>query len=436
MQNMPCKSRWSPFRPMRAQNGSVAVIVAITLTALIGFAGLGTDVVYALNKQRQMQAVASAAAFSGAIAVSTGRNATTEARAVAATAGFRNGTNSVTVTVNSPPLSGGYTGISTAVEVIVAQPQTLPLVNVLVSGSWNVSARAVAVAGASGGGGGCILQLNPHSDNSVGISMSNGINVTMNQCGLYADAGTCDKVHGNYALHMTGGATMTAQSISLVGCAQKDNGGNWSVAPNISQPTVADPYSNVAVPSFSSCNYGTPGSTYTVLGWQNPTLKPGVYCGLDMGNGGSVTLQPGVYIINGGVFHDEGGTSLSGTGVTIVLTGNSTIGYATATIDNGVTVTLSAPTTGTTAGLVFFQDPKAPHTGVDNLAGGANMVVTGALYFPSQTVNYSNGSSSTSTCTQLVAWDINFTGGAKFNSTCGTVGTKTIGGGGPTLLVE
>ena len=44
-------------------------MVAVTLTALIGFAGLGTDVVFALNRQRQMQAVASAAAFSGAVAL-------------------------------------------------------------------------------------------------------------------------------------------------------------------------------------------------------------------------------------------------------------------------------------------------------------------------------------------------------------------------------
>jgi hypothetical protein len=55
---------------------------------LIGFAGLGTDVVFALNRQRQMQAVASAAAFSGATALKTGRDYTQEARGVAAQAGY------------------------------------------------------------------------------------------------------------------------------------------------------------------------------------------------------------------------------------------------------------------------------------------------------------------------------------------------------------
>lgn len=436
---MSRRFRWTPFRPSHARKGSVAVIVAITLTALIGFAGLGTDVVYALNKQRQMQAVASAAAYSGALALATGRNTTTEARGVAAQAGFRNGTNNITVTVNSPPLSGGFTANASAVEVIVAQPQTLPLVNVLVSGSWSVSARAVAVAGASGGGGGCILQLNPHTDKSTGVSLSNGISVTTNQCGLYANATTCDKTNGKYALYMTGGATLTAQSIPLVGCAQKDNGANWSVAPSISQPAITDPYASVAVPSGSACNYGSTGNPYQVLGWQNPTLKPGVYCGLSIGQGGSVTMSPGVYIIYGGNFHAAGGTPVTGTGVTIVLTGNSTVGYATATIDNGVTFTMSAPTTGTTAGLVFFQDSQAPHTGTNTtnyLAGGSTQNITGALYFPSQMVNYSNGASTAATCTQLVAWDITFTGGARFNSTCGTAGTKAIGGGGPTLLVE
>jgi hypothetical protein len=41
MQIMPHSPRQSSFRPWRAKQGGVAVMVAVTLTALIGFAGLG-----------------------------------------------------------------------------------------------------------------------------------------------------------------------------------------------------------------------------------------------------------------------------------------------------------------------------------------------------------------------------------------------------------
>jgi len=161
----------------------------------------------------------------------------------------------------------------------------------------------------------------------------------------------------------------------------------------------------------------------------------GVYCGgLVMGNDANVVMNPGTYIINGGSFNVGGAVQLNGSGVTIVLTGSGS-DYASVTIGNGANVTLSAPTTGATAGLLFLQDRNAPKTGSSSFQGGATERLTGALYFPSQTVTYSNGTTSASTCTQLVAWHLQFQGGAMFNSNCANTGVKTIGAS-PSLLVE
>jgi hypothetical protein len=155
-----------------------------------------------------------------------------------------------------------------------------------------------------------------------------------------------------------------------------------------------------------------------------------------MGNGGNVRMNPGVYIINGGTFSVQGGVTLIGTGVTIVLTGSGTnFTYTTVSIGNGANVTLSAPTTGPTAGLVFFQDPNAPSSGTNNFQGGASLKLTGALYFPSQTVIYANGTTSSSSCTQLIAASIQFQGGATFNSNCANTGVQAIGSS-PSRLVE
>jgi hypothetical protein len=418
------------FRPWRATHGSVAALVAIILLLLLGFVALGTEISYALFVQRQLQATASAAALGGATALMTGRpsSPTTEADAEAAAVGFTNGVGGVTVTVNNPPKSGNYTTNSGAVEVIVSEPLTLPLSSLFYSGTWTVSGRAVAIEGNSAGD--CALELD--SANITGVSVSNGASVTMNQCGLAVNA------TGSSALSVTGGATLNAKSVTIAGGDSVTNGGTINATNGVktSQAAVANPYSSDAVPSYSGCTYGSLPSSPLSLGSGSHTLSAnGVYCGgLSIGNGGTVTMNPGIYIIDGGSFTVGGGATLTGTGVTIVLTGSGS-NYATLNIGNGANVTLSAPTSGSTSGLVFFQDPNAPTSGTDTIQGGSTLVLTGALYFPSQTVSYSNGTSSTATCTQLVAWQIQFTGGAYFNSNCASAGTQGLGSS-PSSLVE
>ena len=89
----------------RSQDGVVAIQMAVTLATLLGMAGLAANVGLVLDKQRQMEAAAEAAAFSAAWAQSTGHpaNYQTEAEAVAGQNGFVNNVNNVTVTANNAP---------------------------------------------------------------------------------------------------------------------------------------------------------------------------------------------------------------------------------------------------------------------------------------------------------------------------------------------
>jgi Putative Flp pilus-assembly TadE/G-like len=405
-----------------SNRGSVAIIVAIMLLMLIGFSALGTEVVYAMFKQRQMESTASSAALAGAIALMTGHptDFTIETRAIATMAGFTNGTAGVTVTINHPPLTGPNTGNSSAVEVIIGQPQTLPLSGMFRAGPWSVTGRAVATQGNSASD--CVLALD--SGSATGVSMSNGVSVNLSQCGLGVNA------TGASALSVTGGATLTTKSVSVSGTDTVNGGGTINATNGVktSQPVVANPYSGTVVPSDAAC------MTYTNM---SQTLSPGVYCGMSIGNGVNVVLSAGVYVIAGnsnGGFSVAGGSTVSGTNVTIVLTGSGS-NYATANISNGAIVTLSAPTTGATAGLVFFADPNSPSSPGSTFGGGSQMTLTGALYFPSQTVSYENGTTTTATCTQLIAWLIVFQGGASFNSNCANTGVGTIGAS-PSKLVE
>jgi hypothetical protein len=405
----------------RSDRGSVAILVALMLVMLIGFSALGTEIVYAMFKQRQMESTASSAALAGAIALMTGHptDFTIETRAVATTAGFTNGTAGVTVTINHPPLSGPNTGNASAVEVIVGQPQTLPLSSLFRAGPWSVTGRAVATEGNSASD--CVLALDPGS--ATGVSITNGAVVTLSQCGLGVNT------NGSSAL-LVQGATLNTKSVSISGTDTVNNGGTINATNGVktSQPVVANPYSGTLVPSDTGC------MTYTN---KSQTLSPGVYCGISIGNGANVMMSAGVYVIAGnsnGGFSVAGGSQVNGTGVTIVLTGSGS-DYATANITNGAIVNLSAPTTGATAGLVFFADPSSPSTPGSTFGGGSQMTLTGALYFPSQTVNYQNGTATTATCTQLIAWLIVFQGGASFNSNCANTGVGTVGAS-PSKLVE
>jgi Flp pilus assembly protein TadG len=422
-------------RIYRSEEGVVAIQMALVMPLLIGMGALAIDIGFVLGKQRQMQSAADAAAYSAAIAKSSGHPTpiSTEAYAVAGQVGFVTGSNGVTVTVNNPPVnppaSATDAANTAAVQVIIQQPQTLPLVGAVCalipgatcSGAFTVGAQAVATVGS---GTACALQLN--GGVTPGVTIGNGATVSLTTCGLGVNS------TGGNALQMSGGAQLNlngGQAVSVVGGASITNGAaiNLSSALHTSQAVMTDPYAGVAMPTSSGCTYLN--QTY---GTPKPTMSPGTYCNVSFSYG-TVTMNPGVYIINQGNFSVGGGVTLTGTGVTIVLTGSGGT-YATVTISNGVSVTLSAPTTGATAGIVFFGDRNAPVSNIDSLTGGATMNVTGAFYFPTQQVSFAGGTSNPSGCTQLIAGVIQFQGGANFSNNCPGVGTTAIGG--VTALIE
>ena len=393
-----------------AEWGAIAVQVAILLVVIIAFVSLGTEIVLMLYISRQMQSAADAAVTAAAKAQAAGYPAdyTQEALSVAGASGFINGQNGVVVVVRNPPASGNYTNASGAIEVVISQPQDLMLARVLYSGQLTVRARAVA-----SGGGTCVLGLDPSAANA--IYASNGATVTLNECGLAGNSSS------STALTVSGAATVTTSMVSLVGGASVTNGGVLSVSESTITygASTADPYGARSIPTPGGCLGGGTISNQTI------SLPAGTYCsGISISHASNVTLN-GIYILNNGDFTVAGGSTVIGT-ATIVLTGSgSNIG--TVTISNGSTLSLTAPSSGATAGMVFFQSPNAPPGNTASFIGGSSVTINGAIYFPNQTVNFSNGSSTSATCTQLIARVINFTGGTTFNLHCAGTGVLPIG---------
>jgi Flp pilus assembly protein TadG len=414
----------------RNEQGVSAVVIGIGLTIMMGGAGLAIDIGLWYNDKRVAQGAADSAAFSAAVDYAAGDTATgaaAAAKAITAQYGMTNGSNGVTVTVNQPPRTGSNSSNSSAIEVIVQKTETRFFAGLFMN-SAAVSARAVAIAGSSVAKY-CILALDPTPATSVstaGIGITGGATVDASACGFQVNA------TGPDALYLTGGAHLYATSLSVVGNYSVTGGSTMTVTgtTTTSASSISDPYAGVAVPSPGAC---AATNTYGFGTW---TLSPTTYCnGLTLQGGGSFTMNPGVYIIDRGNFHLGNGATLNAmSGVTIVLTSSSGSNYATATIDGGTTLNITAPTTGATKGLAIFQDRRAALSGVDTITGGAALNVTGALYFPNQVVNYQGGTTTTALCTQLIAYRINYTGGTKFNNSCAGTGVIGIGTAATTLV--
>src|SRR6266852_895798 len=86
------------------RSGSSAVILALSLSGIIGTVGLGTEVAAWYMTRQAMQGAADAASFTASTALSAGATAAqiaTQAKSIIASYNLHGG--SATVTVNSPP---------------------------------------------------------------------------------------------------------------------------------------------------------------------------------------------------------------------------------------------------------------------------------------------------------------------------------------------
>jgi Flp pilus assembly protein TadG len=414
------------------RGGAAAVTLALAMTIIAGLAGLGTEAANWYFTQRAMQGAADAAAHTAAAAKSNGAGSsafTTQAKSIAANFNFSSGSGA-TVTVNNPPASGNHTSNSDAIEVIISEPMPRLLSSLFISTGPTIAARSVALANPTQTGPACVLTLDTNSETSM--SLSGNPALTFNSCSLWVNSA------GTGALTLGGSSSISANAAYIVGTVSGSgltttNGIYTHVDPHV------DPYASAAVPSYTGCNQ----NNYKITGHTTDTISPSagtpyVFCnGLQVMGGSTINLCPGTYIIDQGTLDLKGGATFNAPpssgcsstgGVTIVLTNHTTSGNP-ADIDFGAnsTVNITAPTTGSLAGLAIFQDRRACGSCSATLIGGSSQNITGAIYFPDNSVQYGGGATTGgAVCTQLIAYQITFKGNSKFNSSCSSAGTKPI----------
>jgi hypothetical protein len=301
----------------------------------------------------------------------------------------------------------------------------------------------------SGSSSGCVYILDTSSSDSEVMNIQ-GSSPTFN-CGVVVESPNASAVYlsgaetvtigTGYTLGVVGPSTCTAsQPATQTNCgidytSNQDyicSTGSSSCAAS-AEPTAngisspGDPLSNVSMPSASSAtmqykNYWDMNSQPT-----NNSISPGVYCGgftIGNNNGATYTLQAGTYFVAGGTLSFQSQANITGSGVTFILTSPSLLsanygatcpatsqytGQGTTSISPTSTtmaklnitgqpnVTLSAPASGATSGVVgmlFFEDRNSTTDNTPSINGNSTTALNGAMYFKNSTLTFTgvNGS--------------------------------------------
>ncbi len=357
---------------LRDTSGGTLIYVGLIFATLVGFTGLGIDVAHWYSTQRSAQSAADAAAIAGGVEAMWGGDASAIETAAEDQAAL-NGFDASMVTVNIPPSSGPNTGDPNAVEVIIEAP-TPGFFSSVVYQEPPVDITARSVAAQVAGSPACIVALEP---TATAFTVQGGSAFTADGCMLQVNSTAPN------ALMSTGGSSITADEIAVTG---DYTGSGYSTTPETGTPPMADPLAYLQPPASA-------GDPCDFTGWSSgggvtTTISEGVYCdGLEIGMGSTVTLNPGLYVIRNGQFNVGMGSTNSGTGVTIYLTGDAVIN-----LGFGADVDLSAPTMGDLAGVLFFQDRSAPPGTVHLFNSGSGSALVGTVYLPTGEVRVASGS--------------------------------------------
>jgi hypothetical protein len=95
-------------------------------------------------------------------------------------------------------------------------------------------------------------------------------------------------------------------------------------------------------------------------------------------------------------------------------------------MNGNATVNLSAPTSGTYGGVLFFGDRTNTDSATNTFNGTPSSHMTGAIYSANQAIKYLGNFSGTNGCTQIVGKTVEWNGNTTISSDCSAYGMKTI----------
>ncbi len=394
-------------------------VTALMMPILIGSAGLASDTIQWTLVKRMMQRQADSGALAGAYALSQASG--TQAQITAAVNAAvnsdigRNGGYKMTVTpvIATPATAGFYKDAASAVRVQLATDMRLPFTGMFSGQVTRISAAAVGEI--VGNGNYCVLAL--ETTNTTGIPIGGNATVDLG-CGMMSNSPALNSAEAG------GSSSVKASPVAAVGGVPNGNWATGTVRIPYSVP-LRDPFRAVPDP-----NVFTNGSALNVGSNRSSTLNPGTYSNVSIQ--GTALMAPGEYIVTGSL--DIGSQArVTGAGVVFVLTANNaasnTGSIATVRINGGAQINLTAPATGTYAGILMYQDRRATNAATNIINGNSASRFQGAFYFPRQQLQFNGTSGANTACLQLVARTIDIRGNASITNVCpANSGAKSFDG--------
>lgn len=420
---------------LRCRRGSAAFATAIALVPLIGVVALGAEAGSWYVTHKHAQNAADSAAFSGALRLScTMAGAACDTQSVdyrgkefAAQNGFCNSSPkdstpypdtqcpstlptrvSRAVQIDIGTYSAGTfttpptTGTGNAVRARVSQQQPAYLSAVLGFLTINIPVQAIALVQQPAKA--CVLAIGPDSG---ALKLAGNLSNNGTGCALMSDtsvqlASTPSFTGAGWAVYGVSGCTPSGTCSAL------------NVPHNYFMTYASNPLSKLDAESFNSRTGNTsPSCPVQADGWKHcapNSAGSGAYGNFSVQNGDKYVLDPGTYFFSKATIKVTGG-QLKGTGVTLVLLGDSQL-----TI-NGGTVDLSAPATNTFSsdlnGVLIDDQAPSKTSNKITINGGGNVSLGGAMYFPHVDVSWGGTTASANTtCAQVIAKTLDMSGGA------------------------
>ncbi|HVB77668.1 MAG TPA: pilus assembly protein TadG-related protein [Candidatus Nitrosotalea sp.] len=368
-------------RARASERGSILVLVAMMSLILIAFVGLAVDGGEIQAQQRQSQNAADGAALAAGTAILNSPDygySTTDATNIADTVAGFSGIVPADVTIAYYDSTSSPTTVPASVVTVTASvTHTFATLFLPVMNIDTATVQAQATVTLSQSPAGCaICVMSPGA--SPALESSNGAQVT-------ATGGPIQVLsNASPAITTSNSGVITAPSITSVGTV---SGPTTPTALTGSSYTFPDPLAAIPVPTL-----GQPAANVTY--GSSTTINPGTYGTITIPLGVTVTMNPGLYVIAGGLSLNG---VLRGNGVNIYFAcvdGSGNASTCSSPTDPGNinvagSMVISAPPTGSTySGLAIFGDRNNTAT----FTVGGTLTPTGTVYAPSMNMFIPDGS--------------------------------------------
>jgi len=341
----------------------VLVLAALLSAVLLGFLGLVVDAGQLAAGQQADQSAADGAALAAAYSIGAG------ATVPAATTAAGNVLTAVGLPTSALSLSfldagGAVTANAASVASVAASvSQSRPTFFLGALGIRTFTAGAASAASVAR----CALCVMGAS----GTTVTEGTSAQVQVSGAPAVVNS----NGSPNLSLAASAKLQAPAVTIAG-GTPSLGSGASITPSpVVGAVIGDPLAGLAAPSVA----GSATTYFSPFSGGSGSIGPGVYAGIYVFTGYTLTLNPGTYVMTGPLYN-LGGT-IQGTGVLVYLACTSypagcsgAGGHVNASAG---TTTLTAASSGAYSGVAVFADRGDTAT---NTVASGQLTVNGALY--------------------------------------------------------